>query len=97
MPAVAQRQLGLVQDLVRVQRRERDLAGADEEQLGVGVGERVDLLAVGREDAAADERMLAHEHGGDDRCEPLAAELVDRVRDGREVQAGDIAEQVAEA
>ena len=60
--AVAQRQVGLGQDLAHVQRRQRDLGGADQEQLGIGVRDGVDLLARLGEEAGADERLLAHEH-----------------------------------
>ena len=66
--AVAQRQVVLGEDLAHVQRCQRDLGGADQEQLGVGVRERVDLLAVGGEEATADQRLLAHEHGSHDRA-----------------------------
>ena len=60
-------------------RRQRDLGGADQEQLGIGVRDGVDLLARLGEEARADERLLAHEHGRHDRREALADELVERV------------------
>ena len=50
---VAQGQRVLVEDLAHVQRGERDLRGADEEQVVARRVERVDLLAVGGEEAGA--------------------------------------------
>ena len=95
--AVAQREILLGQDLAHVQRGQRDLGGADQEQLGIGVRDRVDLLARLREEAAADQRLLAHEHRGHDRREALADELVERVLHRRDVQPDEVAEQVGEA
>ena len=54
-----------------MQRRERHLAGADEEQLAVV--DLVHLRAVGGEEAGLLHRLLAHEHRRHDRREPLAA------------------------
>ena len=76
---------------------QRDLGRADQEQLGIGVRDRVDLLARLGEEAAADERLLAHEHRRHDRREALADELVERVLHRRDVQPHDVAEQVGEA
>ena len=58
------------EDLAAVERRERHLAGADEEQLAVV--DLVDLRAVGGEEAGLLHRLLAHEHRRHDRREPLA-------------------------
>ena len=54
-----------------MQRRQRDLARADEEQLAAV--DLVDLAAVGGEEARLLHRVLAHEHRRHDRREPLAA------------------------
>ena len=66
---VADRERGLVEELLHVHRRQRDLAGADE---AVAVHRLVDLGAVGGEEAGAVHGLLAHEHGRDHRAEALA-------------------------
>ncbi len=96
-PAVAQREICLGEDLAHVQRRQGDLRGADQEQLGIGVGDGVDLLARLGEEARADERLLAHEHRRHDGREALADQLVERVLHGRDVQPHEVAEQIGEA
>ena len=77
---VAQRQLGLGEDLVAVQRRERDLRGADEIQ--VVVGQAVDLLLGVGQERRSRTAPLAHEHGRDHRLEP-SADAASRARSGR--------------
>ena len=69
-PGVAHRQVRGVEDLLRVQRGQRDLARPDEVQV-VG-GHVVDLLLGVGQHAGAEERLLADEHGRDDGLEPVA-------------------------
>ena len=73
---------------------ERDLGGAGQVEL-VGL-ERVDVRALGREEAGAVHRLLAHEHRRDQRRVAVRGgaverEAVERHRDERRV-AGDVAE-----
>ena len=72
-PAVAQRQVVLGQDLAHVQRRQRDLGGADQEQLGRRSRPRRPARGRLGEEARADERLLAHQHRRHDGREALAA------------------------
>ena len=80
-----------VEDLARVQRRERDLGGADEVE--VVVGQVVDLLLGVRQQAGPEERLLAHEHRRDHRLEALAGELLHRPPHERELEQHEVAAQ----
>ena len=95
VPGVSDRQLRLVEDLSHVQRGERHLRCADEVEL-VLVGP-VDVHLVGRQEPGAEHRLLAHEHGRDDRCEPPVRERVHRVTHQGELHEDDVAEQIDEA
>ena len=92
---VAQRQVGGVEDLAGVHRRQRDLARADEVQ--VVFGHVVDLLLGVGQHARAVERLLAHEHRRDDRLEALAAQLRHDPLHERELEHHEIAAQDREA
>ena len=94
-PRVAARQLAGVQDLVRVERRQRDLRGADQEQLVAG--NLVDHLPLAGEEAGAVQRALADEHRRDHRNEPLAADQLDREAHQGQLDQHQVAEQVGEA
>ena len=61
------------------------------------LGDAVDLLRVGREEAGAPHRFLAHEHGRHDRLEAVRAEAVERELHERELQADGVALEVGEA
>ncbi len=78
-----------------MQRRERHLGGAD--QVQVVVGQRVDLLLGVGQHAGAVQRLLADEHRRDHRLEPLAAQLLERVADERELEHHQVPAQVGEA
>ena len=89
---VAQREL--VQLLARVQRGEGNLGCARQEQALALEG--IDVRAVGREEARAVHRLLAHEDRRDDGRESRLREMVERElveghRDARRV-ADDVAE-----
>ncbi len=71
---VAQRQALGVEDLLVVQRGERDLGGAHEVELVLG--QAVDLLLGVGQEAGAEQRPLAHEHRRDHRLEAVAAQLL---------------------
>ncbi len=75
--------------------RERHLRGAGE--IEVVVGEPVDVRALGGEEAGADHRLLADEHGRDHGQEPVPGEMVERGAVEREREQGGVADQVAEA
>ena len=92
---VAQRQIAGVDDLPGVQRRERHLARADEEQLVLG--ERVDLVLGVRQEAGAEERLLADEDGRDDRLEPVSAQQLEHPADERQLEEDEVPAQVGEA
>src|SRR6266545_2758166 len=84
--AVADREL--VEDLVEVHADQRDLGGADEVE--PVLGHRVVVALVGREEAGAVHRLLAHEHRRDHRREPfgdepLECKSVEREREQRRV------------
>ena len=66
---VAERQLVGVEDLARVQARERDLRRA--RQVEAVLGHLVDVGVVRRERSGADQRLLADEHGRQHRRESL--------------------------
>ena len=92
---VAQRQpLGL-EDLLGVQRRERDLGGADEEQLVLR--QRVDLLLGVGQEAGPVQRLLAHEHRRDHRLEAMPAQLLQHPAHERELEHHEIAFQIGKA
>ena len=78
-----------------MQRGERDLAGADEVQ--VVLGQVVDLLLGVGQEAGAVEGVLAHEHGRDHRLEAVAAQLLQRPADQRELEEDELGAQVGEA
>ncbi len=85
----------LVEDLPGVQRGERDLARAG--QVEVVLGQVVDLLLGVGQEAGPEERLLADEHGRDDRLEAVAAQLVQRPLHERELEQHQVAAQVREA
>ena len=74
---------------------ERDLGGAREVEL-VGL-ERVDVRPVGREEAGAVHRLLAHEHGRQHRREPVRNRAVEREAVERQREERGVADQEAEA
>ena len=74
---------------------ERDLRGADEEEL-VAL-DLVDHLALAGEEPGPVERALADQHRRDHRLEPLAADRLDREADQRQLDHHQVAEQVGEA
>ena len=79
-----------------MQRGQRDLRGADEEQL-VAL-DLVDHLALAREEAGAVERPLADEDRRDDRARsPRARDELDGEADQRQLDHHQVAEQVGEA
>ena len=78
-----------------MQRRERHLAGADEEQLVRR--RRRTPGAVGREEPGLLHRVLAHQHRRDDRREPLADQLARHPLHERELEQHRLAHQVREA
>ena len=92
---VAQRQVGGLEDLAGVHRRERDLARPDEVQ--VVVGQAVDLLLGVGQEAGSVERLLAHEDRGDHRLEAVALDLLERPADERELEHDERAAEVGEA
>jgi hypothetical protein len=79
---VAARQL--LEDLARVQRRERDLGRPH--QIEVVVGQVVDLLLGVGQEPGAQQRVLAHQHGRDHRLEPVPAELLEGPAHERELE-----------
>ena len=92
---VAQRQVGLGEHLARVQRRQRDLARA--RQVERVVGQPVDLLLGVGQEARAEQRLLAHEHGRDHGLEPVLAEQLERPAHERELEQHEVALEVGEA
>ena len=90
---VAQRQL--VERLGHVQPREPDLRGAG--QIEVVALDRVDVRALGREEARAVHRLLAHEHRRQHRREAFLDEPVEREAVVREREQCGVADPVAEA
>ena len=91
---VADREVLLVQDLGRVERGQRHLRRPDQVEL-VRVRD-VDVDLVGREEPAAEHRLLADEHRRDHRDEPVRRQHVERVADQRELHVHDVAQQVDE-
>ncbi len=77
-----------------MQRRQRDLRGAD--QVQVVVGQPVDLLLGVGQEAGSVQRALADQHRRDDRLEPLAPQLLERESDERELEHHQVAAQVRE-
>ncbi len=92
---VAERQLPGLEDLARVQARERDLRRA--RQVEAVRGQLVDVLLVGRERAGADQRVLPHEHRREHADEPLLGQAVEREAVEGEGEPGRVADPVAEA
>ena len=76
-------------------RCERDLRGAGEEE--AVLLELVDVRLLGREEAGADHRLLAHEHGREHRCEPGGGDVIEREAVEREREERGVADDVAEA
>ena len=74
---------------------ERDLGGADQEQL-VAL-DLVDHLPLAGEEPGPVERPLADEHRRDDRLEALGADHLDGEADQRQLDQHEVAEQVGEA
>ena len=74
---------------------QRDLGGPDEVE--VVVGHTVDLLLGVGEEAGPEHRLLAHEHGRDDRLEPVRAEPLDGEAHERELEQDQRPAQVGEA
>src|SRR5213078_4320544 len=68
-PGVAQGERVYVDDLAAMQRRQRDLARPDEEQLAAV--DLVDLRSVGGKETGLLHRVLAYQHWWDDRREAL--------------------------
>ena len=92
---VAQRQPRSVEDLARVQRRQRHLARPRQVQLVLG--EPVELLLGVGEHAGAEQRLLAHEHGRDHRLEAVAEQHVHAPAHERQLEQHEVALQVGEA
>ena len=92
---VAHRQPAAVEDLPRVQRRQRDLARPREVERVVG--EPVDLLLRVGQEAGAVERLLAHEHRRDHRLEAVAAQHLQRPAHERQLEQHEVALEVGEA
>ena len=78
-----------------MQAGERDLRGAG--QVEVVAGERVDVRALGREEAGAGHRLLAHEHGREHGREAVLRQMVERGAVEREREQRGVADRVAEA
>ena len=78
-----------------MQRGQRHLGGAGEEELVLG--DLVDLVAVAGQEAGPVERLLAHQHRRHDRLVALGAEQLERVADERELEHHQVAHQVGEA
>ena len=94
-PGVAARQLARAEDLARVQRGERHLRGAGQEQLVLG--HAVDLLLGVGQHAGAEQSLLAHQHRRHDRGEALPLQQVERPLDERELEPHQRALEVDEA
>ena len=78
-----------------MERGQRDLRGADQEQLVAG--DLVDHLPLAREEAGAEQRALADEHRRDHRNEPLGADQLDREAHQGQLDQHQVAQQVGEA
>ena len=89
-----ERQLVGVQDLAGVQAGERDLGRA--RQVEAVLGNLVDVRFVAGEGARADQRLFAHEHGGQDGHEALLGEAVEREAVERQRKQRGIADPIAE-
>ena len=94
-PRVTQRQVATVEDLARVQAGEGDLGGADEEELVLF--DLVDHLPLAGEEPGPVQRLLADEHRGHHRGEPLLAGDLDGEPDERQLQQDEIPDQIGEA
>ncbi len=76
-------------------RRQRDLGGAD--QVQVVLGHAVDLLLGVGQEAGAEQRLLAHEHGREHRLEAVAGQHLHRPAHERELEHHERPAQVDEA
>ena len=94
-PGIAQRQPLGFDHLAVVQRRQRDLGGADEVQLVLG--HVVDLLLGVRQKAGPVQRAFAHEHRRDHRFEAVPAQLLKRPAHERQLEHHEVAFQVGKA
>ena len=92
---VAQRQALGVEDLFVVQRGERNLGGAHEEELIRR--EAVDLLLGVGQEAGAVQRPLAHQHRRDHRLEAVRAQLLEDPPHQRQLEHHEVAFEVGEA
>ena len=92
---VAGRELVWSQDLIAVERGERDLARTGEEQ--VAVVDVVHLGAVGREEARLFHRAFAHERRRDHGHEVVGDDSLHRVVDECELEQRGLAHDVREA
>ena len=94
-PGIAERQLIGDEDLVGVECGERHLAGTNEKE--IVVFEAIDALAIGREEARREHRLLAHQDRRHNRSKATLAELVESHSRNRPPEACNVAGQVAEA
>ena len=78
-----------------MKRCERDLGGADEEQLVLG--QTVDLLLCVGQEAGSIQRALAHEHRGDHRLEAMGAQLLQRPAHERQLEHHEVAFEIGKA
>ena len=91
---VAERQVVGLEDLAHVHPGEGDLRRARQEE--VVLLQRVDVRPLGREEARADHRLLAHEHRRQHRHEARLGDVVDREAVEREREQRGVADEVAE-
>ena len=73
-----------------MERRQRHLRGADQEQLVAG--HLVDRLPLAGEEAGAEQWALADEHRRHDRNEPFLADQLDREPNQRHLDQHQVAE-----
>ena len=78
-----------------MQAGQRDLGGADQEELVLG--DLVDLVAVAGQEAGPDQGLLADEDRRHDRLVALAADQLDREADEGQLEQDEVAHQVGEA
>src|SRR5262245_14016027 len=93
--AIALRQVAHLQDLVGVQGGERDLGGADQEELVPR--HLVDHLALTRENAGPEEGTLADQNRRNRRFEALFTDQLGGEADQDELDHHQVAEQIGEA
>ena len=84
-----------VEDLVGVQAGQRDLGGADQEE--VVLGHLVDLVAVAGQEAGPVQRLFADQDRRHHRLVALAADQLDREADQGQLEHHQVALQVGEA